>query len=125
MGLQNSRTVGEAEAASRFVDNKIHAPPLIPVADGIIGQCILSSQMKSTALVRSGDSIVDPDGLFDLTSDMPHAPGFVAKPMAVLSIPIVSQEDEPLGALTVLNKQQSMGPFTVEDSTLLNILATS
>lgn len=38
---------------------------------------------------------------------------------------LFTQEEEPLGALTVLNKQQSNGPFAVEDATLLNILATS
>lgn len=115
----------EREMVSRFVDNKIHEPPLTPVGDGITGLCITTAEMQSTVLVRQDNNVIDPNSLIDINSDVPHEPGFMLKPMAVLSIPIVSQEDEPLGALTVLNKQQSMGPFTVEDSTLLNILATS
>jgi len=117
---------GDVETVSRYVDNKIHVPPLSPVGAGMIGACITSTTMQSTVLIEEPDGTVsDPNGVLDLACDMPHAPGFVPKPMAVLAIPIVSQEDQPLGALTVLNKQHSVGPFTVEDSTLLNILATS
>ena len=82
--------------------------------------------MQSTVLTMGPGGVVqDPSGLMDLDKDMPHAPGFGLKPMAVLSIPIVSQDDESLGALTVMSKHQSVAPFSAEDPTLLNILATS
>ena len=84
--------------------------------------------MQSTILAMSDTKypfLHDPEGMVDLETDMPHVPGFKQKPMAVLSIPIVSQEDVSLGSLTVLCKHGSISAFSVEDSTLLNILATS
>ena len=116
----------EKETVSPFVDNKTLVPPLVPIDVGLIGRCITTQEMQSTVLTMGPGGVVqDPSGLMDLDKDMPHAPGFGLKPMAVLSIPIVSQDDESLGALTVMSKHQSVAPFSVEDSTLLNILATS
>jgi len=124
-GAQRQGSATEVETVSGFVDNKVHVPPETLVSDGMIGHCIMSSSTLSTVLSITGDTLRDPEGLFNAECDLPNAPSFVAKPMAILAIPILSQDDEPLGALTVLNKQYSVAPFSVEDSTLLNILANS
>jgi len=112
--LKLSGFVLQVETVSGFVDNKVHVPPETLVSDGMIGHCIMSSSTLSTVLSITGDTLRDPEGLFNAECDLPNAPSFVAKPMAILAIPILSQDDEPLGALTVLNKQYSVAPFSVE-----------